>query len=144
MQYLGYWREKGSEEVMTELLSTMLENLIYDITTSVIKKRLDRYHLKRFLKMLRKDISKFCEKNESMYIDSSAFDYFIRNTDFLNKVIERSIATKLEKGNKEFLRDEIKKAREIAVAEGVMFANSEERVIKDLYHLIMDRVGARI
>ena len=27
MQYLGYWREKGSEEVMTELLSTMLENL---------------------------------------------------------------------------------------------------------------------
>ena len=54
---------------MTELLSTMLENLIYDITTSVIKKRLDRYHLKRFLKMLRKDISKFCEKNESMYID---------------------------------------------------------------------------
>ena len=85
---------------MTELLSTMLENLIYDITTSVIKKRLDRYHLKRFLKMLRKDISKFCEKNESMYIDSSAFDYFIRNTDFLNKVIERSIATKLEKVKK--------------------------------------------
>ncbi|BDZ76119.1 hypothetical protein [Claveliimonas bilis] len=126
---------------MTELLSTMLENLIYDITTSAIKKRLDRYRLKRFIKMLRKDISAFCEKNESIYIDSSAFDYFIRNTDFLNKVIERSIATKLEKGNKEFLRDEIKKAREIAVAEGVTFANSEERVIKDLYHLIMDRVG---
>ncbi|MDM8236714.1 hypothetical protein [[Ruminococcus] torques] len=126
---------------MTELLSAMLESLIYDITGSVIKKRLDRYRLKRFLKMLKKDVSKFCEKNESIYIDSSAFDYFICNTDFLNKVIERSIAAKLEKGNKEFLRDEIKKAREIAVAEGVTFANSEERVIKDLYHLIIDRVG---
>lgn len=134
--------EQGREAVMTELLSTMLENLIYDITGSVIKKWQDRYRWKRFLKMLRKDVSKFCEKNESIYINSSAFDYFIRNTDFLKRVIERSIATKLEKSNKEFLRDEIKKAREIAVAEGITFANSEERVIKDLYHLIMDGVGA--
>lgn len=30
--------EQGREVVMTELLSTMLENLIYDITASVIKK----------------------------------------------------------------------------------------------------------
>lgn len=57
-------------------------------------------------------------------------------------MIERSIATKLENSNKEFLRDEIKKAREIAVAEGITFSNSEERVIEDLYHLIMDEVGA--
>ena len=133
--------EQGCEEVMSKLLSVLLENLIYDITNSVIKKRLDRYRLKRFRKMLRKDVSKFCEKNESIYIDSSAFDYFIRNTYFLKGVIERPIATKLEKSDKEFLRDEIKKAREIAVAEGVTFANSEERVIKDLYHLITDRVG---
>lgn len=134
--------EQGREVVMTELLSTMLENLIYDITASVIKKWQDRCRWKRFLKILRKDVSKFCEKNESIYIDSSAFDYFIRNTDFLKRVIERSIATKLENSNKEFLRDEIKKAREIAVAEGITFSNSEERVIEDLYHLIMDEVGA--
>lgn len=133
--------EQGCEEVMAELLSAMLESLIYDITSSVIKKGIARYRLKHFLKMLKKDVSKFCEKNESIYIDSSAFDYFIRNTDFLKRVIERSIATKLEKSNKEFLRDELKKAREIAVAEGVPFVNSEERVIKDLYQLIMDRVG---
>lgn len=131
--------EQGCEEVMAELLSAMLESLIYDITSSVIKKGIARYRLKHFLKMLKKDVSKFCEKNESIYIDSSAFDYFIRNTDFLKRVIERSIATKLEKSNKEFLRDELKKAREIAVAEGVPFVNSEERVIKDLYQLIMDR-----
>ena len=34
--------EQGREVVMTELLSTMLENLIYDITASVIKKWQDR------------------------------------------------------------------------------------------------------
>ena len=104
--------EQGCEEVMAELLSAMLESLIYDITSSVIKKGIARYRLKHFLKMLKKDVSKFCEKNESIYTDSSAFDYFIRNTDFLKRVIERSIATKLEKSNKEFLRDELKKARE--------------------------------
>lgn len=57
-------------------------------------------------------------------------------------MIERSISTRLEKSNKEFLRDEIKRAREIAVAEGFTFSNSDECVIKDLYHLIADRVGA--
>lgn len=30
--------ERGCEAIMTELLLTMLENLIYDITGSVIKK----------------------------------------------------------------------------------------------------------
>ena len=134
--------QQGREEMIAELLSAMLESFIYDITSSVIKNWRDKYRWNRFLKMLTKDVSKFCEKNESIYIDSGAFDYFIRNTDFLKRVIERSIATKLEKTNKEFLGDEIKKAREIAVAEGITFANGEERVIKDLYHLIMDEVGA--
>ena len=53
--------EQGREVVMTELLSTMLENLIYDITASVIKKWQDRCRWKRFLKILRKDVSKFCD-----------------------------------------------------------------------------------
>lgn len=128
--------------MIAELLSVMLENFIYDITSSLIMNWRDKYRWNRFFKKLRKDVSKFCEKNESTYIDSGAFDYFIRNTDFLKRVIERSIATKPEKTNKEFLGDEIKKAREIAVAEGITFANDEERVIKDLYHLIMDELGA--
>lgn len=69
--------KQGCEEIMTELLLSMLENIIYDITGSVIKKWTDRCRWNRFLKMLRKDISKFCEKNESIYINSGAFEYFI-------------------------------------------------------------------
>ena len=134
--------QQGREEMIAELLSAMLESFIYDITNSAIKNWRDKYRRNRFLKMLRKDVSKFCEKNASIYIDSGAFDYFIRNTDFLKRVIERAIATKLEKTNREFLGDEIKKAREIAVAEGITFANGEEYVIKELYHLIMDKIGA--
>lgn len=128
--------------MVAEVLLAMLENFIYDITGSAIKRWRDKCRWNRFLKVLRKDVSKFYKENESIYINSGAFDYFIRNTDFLKRVIERSIATKREKSNKEFLRDEIKKAREIAATEGIMFSNSEERVVKDLYHLIMDEVGA--
>lgn len=127
---------------MAELLSALLENLIYDITGSAIKNWFDRHRLNKFLGTLKTDVSKFCQDNESIYIDSSAFDFFIRSTDFLKRVIERAISTKLEKSNKEFLRDEIKRAREIATAEGVAFSNSDERAIKDLYRLIADSVGA--
>lgn len=128
--------------MMAELLSAILENFIYDITSSEIKKWLDKRHLNKFLKALREDISKFCEANECVYINSSAFDYFVRSTDFLKRVVERSVATKLEKSNKEFLRDEVKKAREIAVAESIAFTNNEEHLIRDLYHLITEKVGA--
>ena len=34
--------KQGCEEIMTELLLSMLENIIYDITGSVIKKWTDR------------------------------------------------------------------------------------------------------
>ena len=127
---------------MAEVLAALLENLIYDITGSAIKNWFDRHRLNKFLRTLKTDVCKFCCDNESIYIDSSAFEFFVRSTDFLKRVIERSILTKLEKSNKEFLRDEIKRAREIAVAEGVAFSNSDERVIKDLYRLIADSVGA--
>lgn len=126
---------------MAELLSALLENLIYDITGSAIKNWFDKHRLNKFIRSLKADISKLCQENESNYIDSSAFDYFLRSTDFLKRVFERSISTKLEKSNKEFLRDEIKRAREITVAEGVDFLNNDERVIKDLYRLISDSVG---
>lgn len=109
---------------MAELLFTMLESLIYDITSSAIKKGLDKYRLNKFLNELKKDISKFCEENESLYTNSSAFDYFARSTDFLRRVVERSIAIKLEKSNKEFLRDEIQRARKIANAEEISFGRS--------------------
>ena len=49
--------KQGCEEIMTELLLSMLENIIYDITGSVIKKWTDRCRWNRFLKMLRKDIT---------------------------------------------------------------------------------------
>ena len=113
-----------------ELVDEYLSEIKSGLKVSTFSAKLNR--LNKFLRTLKADICKLCCDNESIYIDSSAFDFFIRSTEFLKRVIERSISTKLEKSNKEFLRDEIKRAREIAVAEGVSFSNSDEHVIKDL------------
>ncbi|SEA17823.1 hypothetical protein SAMN05216349_10638 [Oribacterium sp. KHPX15] len=128
--------------MIAELISAILENFIYDITSSGIKSWFDKRRQKKFLKNLRKEIDEFCSRNESIYIDSSAFEYFLRNKRFIEKVIERAIATKLENSNKEFLKIEIKKARDIAKAEEIGFSNDEERIIKDLFHIIDERVGS--
>ena len=126
--------------MIVELLSAILESFIYDITSSGIKNWIDKWRLNKFLEGIREDIRNFCGKNECIYLDSSAFEYFIRNTEFLQRVIERAVTTKLEKTEKEFLRDEIKKAREIAVAENILFTNNEERIVRDLYHITTEKV----
>lgn len=68
---------------MAEVLAALLENLIYDITGSAIKNWFDRHRLNKFLRTLKTDVCKFCCDNESIYIDSSAFEFFVRSTDFL-------------------------------------------------------------
>ena len=127
--------------MIAELISTILENYIYEITSSGVKNWFDKKQQKNFLKDVRRDITEFCNKNECVYLDSGAFDYFIRNTRFVERVIEREIVTKINISNEKFINAEIKKARVFAESENVVFSNYEERIIKDLYHLIADKAG---
>ncbi len=126
--------------MISGLLIAILENYIYDITSSGVKSWFDKCRQKKFLKDIRNGIDEFCKRNECIYLDSSAFEYFIRNTRFVERVIERATATKLDNSNKEFLKAEIKKARDIANSESIAFSNDEERIIKDLFHIINDKV----
>lgn len=90
--------------MIAELISAILENYIYDITSSGIKKWFDKRRRKKFLQSIRKDIAEFCGRNECAYVDSSAFDYFIRTSRFVERVIERAISTKLDSSNNVFLK----------------------------------------
>lgn len=127
--------------MIAELISATLEDFIYDITSTGIKNWLDKIRRKRFLKCLGNSINDFCKRNGCIYLDSSAFDYYIRKTHFIERVIERAIATDLDKSNKEFINAEIKKARDIAHTENISFSINEERIIKELFHIIDDKVG---
>ena len=127
--------------MIAELLMATLENFIYDITSSSMKNWLDKHRQKKFLKSIRKDIAEFCSRNQCLYLDSGAFEYFIRNTRFVERVIERAVSTKLNSSDKEFIKIEIKKAREIASNERISFSNNEERIVKDLYYVVDRKVG---
>lgn len=128
-------------KIIAELLKVTLENYIYDITSSSMKTWFDKCRQKRFLRGIKKDIAEFCSRNQCLYLDSSTFEYFIRNTRFVERVIERAVSTKLDSSDEEFLKVEIKKAREIASNENVSFSYNEERIVKDLYYVIDNKVG---
>lgn len=127
--------------MIAELISTLLENYIYDVTSSGVKNWFDKQQQKKFFKDTRNDIVEFCNKNECVYLNSGAFDYYIRNTRFVERVIERELVTKIDISNEDFINAEIKKARVFAESENVVFSNYEERIIKDLYYLIADKSG---
>ena len=129
-------------KVAAEWIIAILQNYISEILLDGKENFFQKRKYKKFLKELDNQIIDFCSKNECVYIDSSAFEYFIRSTDFLNKVVERAVSVKIDKSDKEFYKDWIKKAREIAVAENIPFSKSDERLIKDLCHLINEKVTA--
>ena len=56
---------------------------------------------------------------------------------FIERTIERSLAVKMDLSDIDFQKQMIKVARDIAVAEEVDFFHSEERIIKDLYIVIL-------
>nr|WP_027871156.1 hypothetical protein [[Eubacterium] cellulosolvens] len=124
------------------LISSILASFIYEITKDNITNWIEKRQQKRFFKETRKCIDEFCRKNKSnTYLDTSAFEYFIRNTRFVKKIVERAIATKLDESKTQFVIEQIEIARDIANREGIIFSNNEEQIIKELFVIIDDRVG---
>lgn len=127
--------------MISNLLSVVLEDYIHDSIGTMTKKWFDKRRYNRFLDDLKSEIKNYCERNECRYLDSSSFEFFIRNTRFIESTIERAVTTKIDINNKEFIKREIKKAREISEKENVEFNKNEERIIKEIYRIVTDRVS---
>ena len=120
---------------------TAAEGFISEIILSEKDSWIKKYRYHKFIKLLKREIADFCERNESIYLNSSSFECFIRQSRFIEKTIERSLSVKIDMSARDFQKQMIKEARGIAVAEDVSFFHSEERIIKDLYKVISDRVS---
>lgn len=120
----------------------ILQNYISEIVLDGKEGIITKWKHKQFLKNLNTAIVDFCNRNECLYIDSGAFEYFIRSTDFLKKIVERAVSTKIEESDKVFFTSWIEKAREIANAEAISFSPNEERLIRDLCNIIENQVRA--
>ena len=128
------------ESTVAVWILTILQNYISEIVLDGSKGFINKCKHKKFLKNLDKAIIDFFKKNECPYINSGAFDYFVRSTDFLNKIVDRAVLLKIDESDKTFLSTWIKKARDIANAEEVSFSIKEERIVKDLCILIDNQV----
>lgn len=128
------------EIFVVDWLVVFIQDFLCDILGEYRKNFFMRLKLKKFQKELNEDIRKFCEKNECVYLNSSAFQFFIKHFNFVEELIARITATKISKSNKEFLRDSVNNARSIAEQEEMAFGHSEERLIKDLYRMINEKV----
>ena len=77
----------------------ILQNYISEIVLDGKEGIITKWKHKQFLKNLNTAIVDFCNRNECLYIDSGAFEYFIRSTDFLKKIVERAVSTKIEESD---------------------------------------------
>lgn len=129
------------ETSIASWILTIAESFISEIVLSGKDGCIKRWKYQRFIKSLRNAIMDFCARNECIYLNSSAFEYFVRHSKFVEKTIERAISVKVDMSTKDFQKQMIKEAREIASAEEISFFHSEERLIKDLYRVITDKAS---
>ena len=75
---------------------------------------LDKYKYKRFIKSLKEKIEAFCDRNECVYLNSGAFQYFLTSSGVIQKTIERAISVNKTR-SKDFYNQILKEARNIAI-----------------------------
>ena len=119
---------------------SIIQNFVYEIMNSKLYRFLDKYKYKRFIKSLKEKIEAFCDRNECVYLNSGAFQYFLTSSGVIQKTIERAISVNKTR-SKDFYNQILKEARNIAKEEEVAFSHSEEMIIKDLCRLIYDEVS---
>lgn len=126
---------------IVDWILTIAESFISEIILSEKDGLIKKFRYRRFLKSLQGAIMDFCTTNECVYLNSSAFEYFIRHSKFVERTIERALSLKVNMSTKDFQRQMIKEAREIAAAEDEPFFHKEEHLIKDLYKVISEKTS---
>lgn len=129
------------KEEIVKWIIVIVQNIISEYISSGKNNLIQKCKLKKFRKDIQQDIEMFCNNYQSIYIESSAFAYYLRYSKVLDKTFHRAVSDKLELSNKEFLRQQIKEARNIAQNEDVIFTHDDERFIKELIKLIERKIS---
>ena len=124
-----------------EWLSALVQNFIWEISIDVKRNFTIKRKYKKFFKEIDTGIQEFYKNNECIYLNSSAFQYFIEHHNFVKKIIARATTTEISKSDNEFLQNNIKIAKSIAEREELKFGYNEEQIIKDLFKLINEKTS---
>ena len=126
--------------MISELIYSILENVIITYTTEEVKNFWDKLKRKDFLKKTRKSIADFCNRNESTYINSDSFQTFLKVGKPLEKIITALISPSRYEDKDVIIDKLISEAETIAARNNKTMLLQDKSMIRDLCNLIYDEV----
>lgn len=137
------FHERGKRSMIFStvgLINSIFENFIYDVTADACKGFWQRKKRDNFLKSVKKEITKFFRENETVYLDSGAFESFLRYNKPLNRIMQNAIALENSHPSDVLTEKLLEEAQAIAESNGIKLSIDDRRVVQDLCKLIDQKI----
>lgn len=125
---------------IVELINSIFEDFIYDVTTDACKGFWQGRKRTAFLKSVKREIRKFLRKNETAYLDSGDFESFLRYNKPLNRIMQNAIALENPCPSDILIEKLLEEAEAIVEKNGRKLSIDDRRVVQDLCKMIGQKV----
>lgn len=122
------------------IVTSCVQNFIYDISSGACKGILKKCKQKRFCKKVEEEIQSFCLKNESLYIDSESFKNFVSYHKPFDKVMENALSLEDSISIDQLSNNLVAEAVEAAKTSDQVLSVDDRRVLKDLLALVNNEI----
>lgn len=122
------------------LINSIFENFVYDVTANACKGFWQRRKRDIFLKSVKKEITKFLQEKETTYLDSGAFESFLRYNKPLSRIMQNAIALENSDPSDVLIEKLLEEAQALAEENGRKLSIDDRRVVQDLCKLIDQKI----
>ena len=118
--------------MIATIIISCVQDFINDSCSTVCKNCFQKYKREKFYRKLKSKIQKFCQQNESVYIDGEAFRNFIENHKPFERIMQNAVAMDESEAVDQLIEKILIEAEESAKAVGQRLSYDDKRVLKDL------------
>lgn len=122
--------------MIATIIISCVQDFINDSCSTVCKNCFQKYKREKFYRKLKSKIQKFCQQNESVYIDGEAFRNFIENHKPFERIMQNALAMDESEAVDQLIEKILIEAEESAKAVGQRLSYDDKRVLKDICGLI--------
>ena len=122
--------------MIATIIISCVQDFINDSCSTVCKNCFQKYKREKFYRKLKSKIQKFCQQNESVYIDGEAFRNFIENHKPFERIMQNAVAMDESEAVDQLIEKILIEAEASAKAVGQRLSYDDKRVLKDLCGLI--------
>ncbi len=121
---------------LVNLLLSIVDTFITDVLMDKNDKLLSKIKKKRFAKKLHSDIKIFIKKNQNTFINSDTFLEFIKQCNFLNKVMQNALAMERTEPIEELMISFVDKAEKYASNNQAIITINDREILEEFCCLI--------